>query len=75
LSQSKRYSVAILTATVLSGHCGAAECFSVTSKMAAIKQRLAMRDFTFSGPFAIVMVVVVPCFFIQELNQQWILLH
>ncbi|KRX43648.1 hypothetical protein T05_13551 [Trichinella murrelli] len=24
----------------ISGHCGAAECFSVTSKMAAIKQRL-----------------------------------
>ncbi|KRX56347.1 hypothetical protein T09_5717 [Trichinella sp. T9] len=45
LSQSKRYSVAILTATVLSGHCGAAECFSVTSKMAAIKQRLATPGF------------------------------
>ncbi|KRY11982.1 hypothetical protein T12_17089 [Trichinella patagoniensis] len=36
----------------ISGHCGAAECFSVTSKMAAIKQRLT------SCPFAIVMVVV-----------------
>ncbi|KRZ60751.1 hypothetical protein T02_4268 [Trichinella nativa] len=56
LSQTKRYSVAVLPPcsrylgnkcklgkilfVSISGHCGAAECFSVTSKMAAIKQRL-----------------------------------
>ncbi|KRX82427.1 hypothetical protein T06_15729 [Trichinella sp. T6] len=69
LSQTKRYSVAVLPPcsrylgnkcklgkilfVSISGHCGAAECFSVSSKMAAIKQRLT------SCPFAIVMVVML----------------